>query len=987
MNDMFDGDRLWVNAYSNDVPCYIASKRVLREGGYEADSSMRYYRRPTRLAPEAEDIICDTVQKLLPHEFYSEQLRADFPAPKSPEESLAAITVRPGLKVELVAAEPLITDPVAFDWDINGRLWVVDMGGYPAGDGKTGRVRVLQDTDVDGQYDQATTFLDGLSFPSGIHPWRNGWLITCAPDIIYAEDTDGDFVADQQTVLYTGFTEGNQQHRINGMRWGLDGWLYLANGDSGGDVRTVHSVSDLKSELSDQPINIRGRDLRIHPDTGAIETLSGQTQFGRERDDFGNWFGNNNSNPIWHYVLEERYLKRNPFATGLETKAQVAEIPGAAPVYPTSRTLDRFNDFGAANRFTSACSTSIYRDNLLGDEFYGNAFTCEPVHNLVSRLVIERDGISFKGRRAEDEQQSEFFTSADNWTRPVMVRTGPDGAIWIADMYRQVIEHPQWIPAEYQRKLDLYAGNAMGRIYRLARDERQNTATVDKHHDWYRQPAEDIAPETLVERLVSPNGWWRDTAQRLLLHHGREDFAVDRLIETMMSHEDPAVRVQAMWTLSQVGDRPDFNASLFANALQDKHPEVRRAAVELLEPDLADPQHNIPPAFEKLTDDPSAAVRRQLALSLGASSHPGAARLLVDLMLRSENASAETDAVRTSLSPANIQLVIEGIMAKRKSDTLDHLLWQLASQAVSMKKPEVAGDAIALLLQNLTETSSAASWNAAADSWSVLNRSLTTSAPNALKPALLTARERATMVARSKKIDPTVRAAALQFVASSGSGDDELREKVTELLRPATPNVVQAAAVSVVARSTTGRRHLLTTWKQLTPSIRRRVVSVMLENREQTHQLLDAVQQQQITPSDLDAVIRERLQNHRDNDIRTKAVSALGQPATTARSEVVENFRSQISNLNSEISDPKSHASAGKAVFEKRCAACHKIGDVGKQIGADLAALKDRSTDALLTAILDPNKAVEAKFLSYTAVTTDGRTFSNMPLNVRPSVV
>ncbi|MEZ6125189.1 MAG: neutral/alkaline non-lysosomal ceramidase N-terminal domain-containing protein [Planctomycetaceae bacterium] len=981
MNDMFDGDRLWINAYSNDVPCYIASKRVLREGGYEADSSMRYYRRPTRLAPEAEDIICDTVQKLLPHEFYSEQLRADFPAPKSPEESLAAITVRPGLRVELVAAEPLITDPVAFDWDVSGRLWVAEMGGYPVGDGRTGRVRVLEDTDGDGQYDRATTFLDGLSFPSGIHPWRHGWLITCAPDIIYAEDTDGDFVADQQTVLYTGFTEGNQQHRVNGMRWGLDGWLYLANGDSGGDVRAVHSVSDLESEISSEPISSRGRDLRIQPDTGAIETLSGQTQFGRERDDFGNWFGNNNSNPIWHYVLEERYLKRNPFATGLETKAQVAEIPGAAPVFPTSKTLSRFNDFGAANRFTSACSTSIYRDHLLGDEFYGNAFTCEPVHNLVSRLVLERDGITFKGRRGLDEKQSEFFASADNWTRPVMVRTGPDGAIWIADMYRQVIEHPQWIPAEYQRKLDLYAGNAMGRIYRVVRNEQQITPAAGRQHDWYQKPASAVLPETLVERLASPNGWWRDTAQRLLLHHHREDFAVNRLIETMMSHKNPAVRVHAMWTLSQVGDRPDFNASLFANALQDEHPEVRRAAIELLEPWIADPHKNIPPAFEKLTQDPSAFVRRQLALSLGASPHPAAAQLLVKLMLRSEPATDELEAVRTSLSPQNIRLVIEGVMAHRQSHAADHLLWQLASQAVSMKKPDVAGDIIALLLQNLSGTSPAESWTAAADSWSVLNRSLGTSAPNALKQALPGAHERAIMVAVSEKYDPTLRAAALQFVASSGSGDDELREKITELLRPATPNVVQTAAVSVVARSETGRQHLLKTWKQLTPAIRSRVVSVLLENREQAHQLLDAVQQHQITPSDLDAVVREQLLNHRDNDVRIKAVAALGQPSTTARSEVVENFRFQISNLKSEISDPKSGASAGKAVFEKRCATCHRIGDIGKQIGADLAALKDRSTDALLTAILDPNKAVEARFLSYTAVTTDGRTFSGMLLN------
>ncbi|MCA9035768.1 MAG: c-type cytochrome, partial [Planctomycetaceae bacterium] len=216
---------------------------------------------------------------------------------------------------------------------------------------------------------------------------------------------------------------------------------------------------------------------------------------------------------------------------------------------------------------------------------------------------------------------------------------------------------------------------------------------------------------------------------------------------------------------------------------------------------------------------------------------------------------------------------------------------------------------------------------------------------------------------------------------SSGGAEDELLEKLMELLRPTMPNMVQAAAVSVIAGSTTGRQHLLRIWKQLTPVIRNRVVSAMLENGEQTLQLLDAVEQQQITPSDLDAVVRERLLTHRDNHIRVKAANALGQPSTTARSSVVEDLRSQISNLRWGISDLKSQAAAGQAVFEKRCAACHRIGDVGKQIGADLAALKDRSTDALLTAILDPNKAVEAKFLSYTAVTQDGRTFSGMLLN------
>ncbi|MFO0977285.1 MAG: neutral/alkaline non-lysosomal ceramidase N-terminal domain-containing protein [Planctomycetaceae bacterium] len=530
MNDMFVSDRLWINAYSNDVPCYIASARLLREGGYECDSSMLYYRRPTRLAPEAEDLICDTVQKLLPHSFYSEALQKDFPAPKAPEESLKCMTTRPDLRIVLAASEPLIRDPVAFDWDERGRLWVVEMGDYPGGHSMasgrasalrepgsgsvdsgqsvdalggltpsrspepSGRVRLLEDTDHNGVYDKATTFLDNLAFPNGIHCWRGGVIVTMAPEVFYAEDTSGDNVADVRKTLYRGFVEGNQQHRINGLRWGLDGWLYLANGDSGGvvegtgltpETQASGRASALREHASDapdtepaqnalggltpnrSPVSLRGRDLRINPDTNELDAVSGQTQFGRERDDFGNWFGNNNSNPIYQFVLEDHYVRRNPHAIISQVIAQVAAIPGAAPVYPTSRTLARFNDFAYANRFTSACSTMIYRDTYLGEQFYGNAFTCEPVHNLVSRLVLTRDGYGFKGERAPDEQQSEFLASSDNWFRPTMVRTGPDGAIWVADMYRAVIEHPEWIPAEYQRKMNLYAGNDMGRIYRI----------------------------------------------------------------------------------------------------------------------------------------------------------------------------------------------------------------------------------------------------------------------------------------------------------------------------------------------------------------------------------------------------------------------------------------------------------------------------------------------------------------------------------------
>ncbi len=266
------------------------------------------------------------------------------------------MTTKPDLRVVLAASEPLIRDPVAFDWDERGRLWVVEMGDYPNGDSKVavslrrderaltptgaespvdpsndsssdqqaladggqrsalisaerdgyrGRVQMLEDTDKNGVYDKATTFLDNLAFPNGIHCWRGGVIITMAPEIFYAEDTDGDGKADVRETMYRGFVEGNQQHRVNGLRWGLDGWLYLANGDSGGEIAetgyipghtsneqasggrqpagTMNSLIDETTgrltPAARQVVNLRGRDLRINPETNELDAVSGQTQF------------------------------------------------------------------------------------------------------------------------------------------------------------------------------------------------------------------------------------------------------------------------------------------------------------------------------------------------------------------------------------------------------------------------------------------------------------------------------------------------------------------------------------------------------------------------------------------------------------------------------------------------------------------------------------------------------------------------------------
>jgi len=525
---------------------------------------------------------------------FKQLLGAAQPRAMSPQESLKAMHVRPGFKVELVASEPLIQSPIAFEWSADGRLWVVEMGDYPSGiDGKGkggGRVRVLEDVNGDGRYDEATTFLDGLNFPTGVHPWRNGAIISAAPDIFFAEDTDGDGKANWREPLFTGFVEGNQQHRVNGFDYGLDGWLYGANGDSGGNIR-------------------------------ATGPRTGQTQFGRHRDDFGNWFGNNNPTWLWHYFFPEHYLARNPLLPLKTTKKLLANYKDATFCFPASRTLSRFNDAFAANHVTSGNSPTPYRDELFGSEFANSVFISEPVHNLVHREVLEPDGVTFTSRRANDEANTEFVASSDNWFRPTMLKTGPDGALYIADMYRLVIEHPEWIPAEMQKRLDLRAGDDKGRIYRVY----PGGVKLRRVPNLVKLSASELAGA-----LDSPNGWQRDTAQRLLLERGDKS-VVSRIESLAKDAKSAKVRVQALWTLNGLNALGD---QALIDGLTDESAAVREHAVRLSEFSLsrAPASGEIAKRVLLLANDANARVRYQAAFTLGEWNDSRAAETLLALL-------------------------------------------------------------------------------------------------------------------------------------------------------------------------------------------------------------------------------------------------------------------------------------------------------------------------------------------------------------------
>jgi putative membrane-bound dehydrogenase-like protein len=899
----------------------------------------------------------------------------DLPA-LSAEASLRSIHLRPGFEVELVAAEPLVQSPITFAWGADGKLWVVEMGDYPLGvDGKGkpgGRVKYLEDTKGTGKYDKATVFLDKLPFPTGVMPWGKGVLVTCAPRIFYAEDTKGTGKADRIVTLYTGFNEGNQQHRVNSLVWGLDNWVYCANGDSGGRVKSVTPLlPPLRKGGRGGVVDIRGRDFRIRPDDGAIDLQTGQTQYGRCRDDWGNWFGCNNSNSMWHFVLADHYLRRNRHLAPPDPRVSVPVVPGSAPVFPVSRTLPRFNDPHAANHFTSACSVIVYRDELFGPVFAGNSFVSEPVHNLVHREIMTPRGVTFSSRRAADEQRSEFLASSDNWFRPTTIQTGPDGALWVADMYRQVIEHPEWIPKDWQKRLDLRAGHDKGRIYRVYPVGKRPRAIP-------RLDRLDV--KGLVAALDSPSGWQRDTAQQLLVRK-RDKSAVPLLEKLALECKRPLGQLHALCTLDGLGA---LKPALLRKALADSHPGVRRHAVRLCESNLAR-SPELGTALLKLQGDPDVQVRMQLAYSLGEWEDERAGRALGELALKHADDRYFLAAVLSSVHKKNLETVLLTVLAGSRTSGppagLTTTLFRLADAFGNKRVTATLLKAIAT-----PEKGRYAPWRftALAGLLDTLDRRNTSLAKmqregdEELRASLERLGGLFTAVRASLANRKAPREEQLRAVRLLGRGLDkqaEDRKTLAGLLIPQTAEDLQAAAVDALGRLRDPEVPvvLLRGWKGYGPALRSRVLDVLWQRPEWVKAALDALRKEHILPFEIDAVRRQRLLQHRDAAIRQRAVKLFAGAVNADREKVIKSYRAALSL--------KGDARRGLPLFTKHCATCHRLGGVGHEVGPDLASVGDKSPMGLLVAILDPNRAVEARYLNYTATLKNGLNYSGVLAN------
>jgi putative membrane-bound dehydrogenase-like protein len=954
-----DGLRLWINAYANDAPCYIPSERVLKEGGYEGGGAMVYYDLPGPFQPGLEMKILDAAHAQLDARFRAafDPGKTGGSRPLSPWQSQAALSTKPNLVVELVAAEPLVTSPVAIDWGTDGRLWVAEMVDYPSGRRGDfqpgGRIRVLEDNDGDGRYDKATVFLDNIPFPTGVITWRKGVLVCAAPDILYAEDTDGDGKADVVKKLFSGFGTDNYQARVNSLEYGLDGWIYGSCGLFGGRIRSFKN---------DKLVSLGDRDFRIRPDTGALEPATGRTQQGRVRNDWGDWFGCDNSTLCRHYPLPDHYLRRNPHIAPPPAGVLVSDSPDANRLYPLRQQLQLFKLSGPPNRVTAACGLGLYRDDLLGKEYTGDAFVCEPVNLVVHRLKLSPRGSTFTGRRADDEKTSEFLASTDNWFRPVQVRTGPDGALWVVDMYRFVIEHPRWIPPEELAKVDVRAGSTMGRIYRIHPKDHSPRPLL-----WL----DKLDSAGLVAALDSPNGWQRDRAGQMILW--KKDFDAVPALEKLVAKSPRAeTRLHALCILDGL---ERLQPRWIQQALADEHPGVRRHAVRLAEYRIS-AGDQLGSALLTLLKDEDAQVRLQLAFTLGAWFDVRGGEALAALLLAHPDDVYLRAAVFSSIRADNLAAILRAVFrASATKPPPERVLHDLLGLAAALGNR----NALSRWLQDVTtpQADRYAAWQLAAltgtlEALERRGQSFEQALDETRRSQVgrMFAQARATAIdAKANEVERRLAVSLLGREKTKRGDDVKLLEK---LLVPQNSAALQAAAVAALGRSAAERvpEALTAGWNVHSPALKGQILDVLLSRDTWQRRLLDLIEKETIPAAQIDATRRQRLLAHRQDPIRKRAAKLFDGAINTDRRRVLDDYKEAVTLAGD--------ARRGKAVFAKSCSICHRLEGVGHVVGPDLQALSNKSPLYLLTEMLDPNRNVDTRYLSYVAVTRSGRTFTGL---------
>lgn len=954
------------------------------------------------------------------------QPAADAPQPLSPEESLKRFKLPPGFRIEQVASEPLVADPVHIAFDAQGRILVCEIHGYnfeghydvlelnktgvldktvrriPASEEAMalaeketyGTVKLLEDTDGDGRADRSTVWADHLPACYGVVPAREGVIVLCAPDIVYLADRDGDGHAEVRETLFTGFGVGELWTRISNPHWGVDNWIYAACGaGSAGTIRGPHLSI---------PVKLGNTCFRFKSDGTRFELVSGGSSgFGLAFTDFDDLFlVSNQQHALYVAPLPYHYLARNPYSAAPGVLVNVSAYGHPARVFPTappdpwrlarSQQPEWVKFYGAAEvtmgLVTAACAPLIYNAAQFPAEFQGNHFSCECAYNLVHRCVLQPDGASFKAVRATEN--TEFLTSTEQWFRPVNLALGPDGCLYVVDMYREIIEDYSAIPRYLQQQYGLIKGHDKGRIWRVRWDETNRVASVN---------LAAISPIDLARELSNPNAWRRETAQRLLFERADKS-VVPALAELVRDGSTPQARLHALHTLNGLSA---LEPSLVEAALEDVHPAMRLHALRLAEAWL-DPRPALIEKLLQMVEDPDAKVRLQVAFTLGESRDPRKWPALANLASRHGEDRWVQAAIVSSVPDSSARLLGEIVRrdgstsagrhlfkplsavvgARQQSDELTELLQVIASQPVS-ESVEVQTNCLSGLIEGLrrgkpillTPTNAVAVLRQLLASPAAAVRGLALQVAGVLKltqsPEMTAVFDAATQQALDARRAAAERQSAVMLLASAPF--TQLEPVTTKLLDARQPLDVQLSAVSALAASDDVgvARALLSGWKTLSPKVQTAALDAIFRHSQRLSALLDAIEQGIIPVQVLDSLRRSQLLSHPNESLRQRAQLLLAaQQSNPDQQQMLARYQAALGGLVD--------ARRGQNFFDEHCLRCHSLQGRGANVGPDLGGTKGRAEETLLLDILQPSAQITVGYRSYIVETANGDSFTGI---------
>ena len=916
---------------------------------------------------------------------YADQLQRI--APQDPQSALRQFEIAEGLKIELVACEPMISDPVAMTFDEFGRAYVVEMRGYSEeADQLLGQVKILEDTDHDGQFDRATVFASNFRWPTAVVCAYGGILVGDAPDIIYLRDLNDDGTADVRQILLTGFGTSNVQRLPNNFQWGIDNRIYGSSGGMAGRIlRTEIPKGTLPANIlpsAQPPIDIRGRDFAIDPADLRLVPISGGSQFGMTFDRFGNRFVCSNSNHCQQVIFEEHYTVRNQRQTissssvNIAADGPAAEVFRISPIEPWRKVRTRLRVQGlvtgpiegggrAAGYFTSATGITCYDGDLLPTLFTGNVFVGDVGSNLVHRKQLVGEGIQRVAIRTESD--TEFLRTSDNWFRPVQLANAPDGSLFVLDMYRETIEHPASLPPIIKKHLDLNSGNNRGRLYRIV---------PANHVAEHRLLPGKATPEQLVPMLGHKNGWHRQTASRLLSERPWPKHELVSIIQLIRDQKNsalrsaqPETRIRSMYLLAQLDH---IQPGELIVLMRDPHPQVRIHALRLAEKQL---DQELEKQILDMTADKDVQVRLQIALTLGE--------------LDSESCDAIADLAISDGNNPWMQTALANSAHRNRGSTLECLVERVARQPEALKNCRSLILALASQIARLPDKGDLNSIARILEHWPAENELLLgelvanfVKMPNSSLQSLNSA------LKKSDLDFPSIKARAVAKARSVASNRSNMvrhrvmainvlsldlpavgTEFLEQLLETSEPPAIKQAAISLASQSGSDEMGtiLMNQVDGLNPELRARILQVLVSRNHWTKLLLASIEQKKLSPVFIDAATRQRLMRHEMPALQATAKKLFNRGTLTDLARLTDHYVEQLDILEGD-------AIRGKELFRKSCASCHRLDNYGTEIGPNLAAFANRGIAAMVTNILDPNREVDPRYLSYQVLLMDGRT-------------